>query len=102
MENRDYLESFRKQIDTVDNEIMILLKRRFQLSKKIAKYKMNNDVPIEDLDREKQVFQNLINLAISMQMSQQFVKKLFTLIVEQSKEEQDNFLEKKGFSSSEK
>jgi len=102
MENRDYLESFRKQIDTVDNEIMILLKRRFQLSKKIAKYKMNNDVPIEDLDREKQVFQNLINLAISMQMSQQFVKKLFTLIVEQSKEEQDNFLEKKGFGTSEK
>jgi len=35
-------------------------------------------------------------------MSQQFVKKLFTLIVEQSKEEQDNFLEKKGFGTSEK
>ena len=51
MEDRDYLLIFRKQIDRVDNEIMILLKRRFQLAKKIAKYKITNNIEVEDLGR---------------------------------------------------
>lgn len=101
MEDKDYLLSFRKQIDRVDHEIMILLKRRFQLAKKIAKYKITNNMEVLDLNREDAIYQNLINTAISMQISESFTRRLFDLIITESKAQQQKFIEKRGLDKEE-
>ena len=43
MEQYDLLEKLRENIDNIDNEILILLKRRFQTVKKVAQYKEKNN-----------------------------------------------------------
>ena len=55
MGNFDILESLRSQLDTIDNEILILLKRRFQTVKKVAEYKMKNNLDVYQPDREDEV-----------------------------------------------
>ena len=46
------LSMFRNQIDEIDRELMDILIRRVSLSKEIAAYKLENDLPIRDRDRE--------------------------------------------------
>ena len=46
------LSMFRNQIDEIDRGLMDILIRRVSLSKEIAAYKLENDLPIRDRDRE--------------------------------------------------
>lgn len=46
------LESYRKQIDEVDLELMELFKKRMRISKAIGDYKKDHDMPIFDAGRE--------------------------------------------------
>lgn len=46
------LVEFRSEIDVLDRELMSLLIRRMSLSKEIAAYKLENDLPIRDRNRE--------------------------------------------------
>jgi chorismate mutase len=91
----DYLNSFRKQIDRVDGEILFLVKRRFHLAKKIAKYKMDNDLDAEDLNREDEIIANVLNQAGMMDLRDKFVRDLFNMLIEKSKSEQKKFIDKK-------
>ena len=92
----NFLKNYRKQIDRVDKEILFLIKRRFQLSKKIAKYKLEKDLPVEDSDRESEVLHNVAAQAKLMEISESFIRRLFEAILTESKKEQEAFIEKKA------
>jgi len=94
MERTNALENFRRQIDNIDNEMLILLKRRMQLSKKIAKYKYSKKLEIFDSSREDEIFHALKIKAISMALSEGFTRRLFTEIMNESKICQRDFLDK--------
>jgi len=49
------LEELRKQIDKQDKTICKAITKRFEVVKKIAKYKKENRLPIVDKTREKKV-----------------------------------------------
>ena len=91
----DYLKSFRKQIDRVDGEILFLIKRRFHLAKKVAKYKMDNNLDVEDINREDEVIKNVLNQAGMMDLREKFIRDLFKTIMEESKIEQDKYVREK-------
>jgi len=46
------LEAFREEIDRLDHEMINVLKQRLELSKNIAEYKYENELPIRDESRE--------------------------------------------------
>ncbi len=79
------LESYRQQLNEIDEELIRLLEKRFEISKQIGQWKKQNNKPIEDLEREKQIIESKTKLS---QLPKQFIKELFQLIFRQSKEVQ--------------
>jgi len=83
------LDMLRGQIDNSDAEIMILLKRRFQTVKKVAEYKLKNDVEIFQSAREIALLKDKASKAITMGMQDSFVRELFEIILEESRRQQE-------------
>lgn len=52
----------RTKINNIDKEIVKLLEERFNIVNEIGNYKRQQNLPIYDEDREKQVIENCINL----------------------------------------
>lgn len=52
------LKEARKKIDETDSKIIELVVKRFNLVKEVAEYKKANNLPIRDLNREKEVLQS--------------------------------------------
>ena len=55
------LENWRKEIDSIDGEIIALLNRRAKAAKEIGKIKAQAGLPVIDLERESEVMQNIIS-----------------------------------------
>lgn len=89
---RDFLNNFTKQIERVDNEILILLKRRFQLIKKVAKYRKDHNIEAKDLNEETMIFSALSSRAITMDLSESFIRKLFQSIIDESNLQERDYL----------
>ena len=53
----------RQQIDTLDEEIIQLLKKRMDFSKKVGKLKEKLDIPVEDKNRENEIIDRLTQQA---------------------------------------
>ena len=49
------IENCRKEIDTIDSEILKLFNRRMEISGEIGKYKEENNLPITNIEREKEI-----------------------------------------------
>lgn len=79
------LNELRKEIDRVDAKLLPLLEKRMELSSAVAKYKLKNDLPIEDLDREAKVLEKAQteNPAIKP-----YVRSVYEEIIKASKEYQ--------------
>lgn len=50
-------QQMRSQIDEIDQELMELFNRRMEISRKMAIYKMENDLPVLDETRERIVIE---------------------------------------------
>jgi chorismate mutase len=96
MEDMKFLESFRNQINNIDNEFLILLKRRMQISKKIAEFKHGKNMEILQEDRELELILARTKKAREMTLDESFVRDFFELIMDQSKKIQKAHLEKKN------
>ena len=55
------LMDYRQEIDELDNEIIELLNQRFTKTLEIKKYKQEHSLAIEDLKREEEIKQKIIN-----------------------------------------
>jgi chorismate mutase len=93
--DRNLLEDYRRQVDEVDKEILILIKRRFQLNKKLGEYKHKQNLEIQDPNREDEIIKISIQMANEMNINESFVRKVFHLIMDESKEQQKNHIIKK-------
>jgi len=79
------LEELRNKMDVIDSEIIALLNDRLALVLQIKKAKKNLNIPVEDLNRELEVLQNLQ----SGNLEQKFIKDLYDVIFAYSKEIQN-------------
>lgn len=83
------LDNFRKQIDEIDNQLIILLEKRFNLAKEIATLKMQKNLPIYDNKREQFIFDKLYSNVFSEELA-----KVYKTLLETSKEIQLNVKDK--------
>jgi len=61
MENK--LQELRKQIDSIDNEILKLLNKRMQIVKKVGELKNTSNSPVYRPEREKEIIKRLTKLS---------------------------------------
>lgn len=76
----DNLKNWRKQINTIDKQILNLLARRLKLSQKIGQYKKEQKLPVLDQVRWTKVLKSNLDQAESLNLSKDFIRKIFTLI----------------------
>lgn len=73
---------YRRKIDKIDNQIILLLKKRFKAVKVIMDYRKKNKMKLRDKEREKEILRKRIK---SSKLSPKFVKRLFKLIINESR-----------------
>ncbi len=80
------LKEVRDQRDKIDDAIFELLKQRHYLVKEIFAIKKIDNIPLEDNEREREILERLGVKAEESELDTAFVKKLFTIMIESSKE----------------
>lgn len=83
--SKNNLEKIRKEIDQADQKIINALARRFDLTKKIAKFKTSNK--IYDGQREKQIITKAMAGGQSQKLNKKFIKKIYSEILKESKKQ---------------
>ncbi len=87
------MEELRAQIDEIDAKLVELFEKRMEISHKIALYKIANDMPITNDEREKEI----LNENIARLKDRSFEPKLvefFSMLFKLSKEVQNEEFKK--------
>lgn len=84
------MDELRTQIDELDQEILMLLSKRMTTSAEIAKLKATENLPVEDLNREKQIMDRLKQLSNKYNLSSEFIEKVYNEILLESKKIQSD------------
>ena len=90
MNTENELLNYRKRIDQIDQEILDLIKKRFNLLPKIIEYKNKKGLPIYQPEREKELLKSKKKLAKELNLSEEFIEKLFLEILKESKRIQES------------
>ncbi|MBI2436805.1 MAG: chorismate mutase [Candidatus Magasanikbacteria bacterium] len=79
------LENLREEINGIDEQILKLLKTRFEIAQEIGKIKKEQGTQIDDTLREEELFEMYEKLARELGLDGEFVKKIFEEIILESK-----------------
>ena len=85
MQSLNKLEKLRKEIDVVDERLLEILKKRFELTTGIGLLKKTHNLPIEDKNREARVFLNLEQRCKVLDLDSQAIKNIFNTILNEVK-----------------
>tara|TARA_Y100000589_G_scaffold265604_1_gene256615 strand:- start:150 stop:416 length:267 start_codon:yes stop_codon:yes gene_type:complete len=77
----------RKKLDFIDKEILVLLENRMDIIRKVGQIKSKLDIPIEDLDREKEIIKKLTDFSHNKLSDRQLIR-IFKAVFQSSKNEQ--------------
>ena len=72
--------NLRKEIDLIDGEIALLLKRRFAVVKKLGEFKQEHNLPVKDAERELQVL-NKVSSVFDDEGEKRAVKDIYSCIM---------------------
>jgi chorismate mutase len=78
----DELNNLRNKVDKLDHELLGIIKKRLLVSKYIGDYKKKNNFKIRDRKREKEILQDKLEKS---SLDGKFIKKLFKLILNESR-----------------
>jgi chorismate mutase len=75
------ITTLRKKIDTIDENLVRLLKDRIELCKRIGKIKEENGLAVKDLRREDEVYLHVMGKALELGLNPQKIESIFKQIV---------------------
>ena len=84
------LDNYREQIDKIDDELLRLFTERMAVSRQVALYKKEHGLPVFNADREREVLSAAEEK--TGEELQQYAIKLYTAILEISREYQEKIL----------
>ncbi len=82
------LEGLRKEIDETDEEIMRLIKKRFEAADKIAECKKKAGMPVLDMQREQEVLERIKAIAGREGVDEEAAARIFREIITQTRNRQ--------------
>lgn len=77
------LDTYRKQIDEIDSQLLELFEKRMELAKSIADYKKQNNLPVLDSSRERAKLADITGRA--KQGMEEYDRNLFAVMMDLSK-----------------
>lgn len=80
----------RKEIDNLDKKMIEFIASRTELSQEIGRYKVQNEIPIYDADREESKLRRLEDEGERRGLSKEFIRQFFKIIFEYSREIQES------------
>ncbi|MCH9633928.1 MAG: hypothetical protein S4CHLAM7_06620 [Chlamydiae bacterium] len=81
------LESWRLKMDELDNQLLMILSQRVEISNKIMSWKKGRNAPLLDSSREAELLDRLEKKALELQLSTQLIREIYALILRDSKEQ---------------
>jgi chorismate mutase len=75
------LEAYRKQIRAINTELLNLLKKRFEVVKKVGVYKIPRGIPIRNVEIEESQIQILRKQGRELGLDEDFVEAFFRQII---------------------
>ncbi|MBT4165740.1 chorismate mutase [archaeon] len=82
------LRKYRAQIDKIDSKIVKLLSQRVKVSLEVGKLKKDKGVKVVDMAREREVFDKVVKEGIKMGLGENYIKKVFKMIIRDSRRNQ--------------
>lgn len=86
------LQSSRKRIDELDEEIIRLIKERTSLAGDIAQAKVVLDMNIHDPEREEYIHHKIREIAKEQEINKDSLTQIIKILTDLSKEEQEKIL----------
>lgn len=83
------LNEIRKEIDSIDNELIPLLIKRFEASKKVGEIKIENKMPVLNRNREDEILEDIAKHSEEYADS---LKNIYSVIFENSRQIQYNMM----------
>ncbi len=77
------LNDLRNQLDSIDNQIVELLSKRFEVTQKVGEHKRDNNLPAIDLAREALQFERIQKLAKEHGLNPEFAAKYLRLVIDE-------------------
>lgn len=84
------MQDLRKEIDEVDKKILELITRRFEIVREIALYKKKHHLPIEDKEREEEVYKKYKEF--SDRIPKEFLEEFWDTMMYYSKKLQEEII----------
>ncbi len=82
------ISDYREAIDKIDEDLLIALKRRMEISNLIGKYKHEQNLQIENKDREIELLNSLKLKAKELKISKELIDEIWKSIIKDSKRQQ--------------
>lgn len=96
-ENREYetrINEIREQIDSVDSQMLDLLRQRMDMVRKIGEIKSENNVAVFQLNRWEKIRDTRMQWANKLGLSLDFVKRMLQLVHKESIQQQTDTMKK--------
>ena len=87
------LKKLRAEIDDIDKQIVKLIENRMKVSVKVGELKKENNIPVFDAEREKELIEEKIKLLKNKDLSNLIIT-IYNDIMSVSKSLQKNLIEK--------
>ncbi len=87
------LSEFRSRLNILDENLLDLLGERYDICREVAKYKRAESIPMMQSARVKEVKERCAQLGIERRLEPAFVKKLYTLIIDESCRIEDEIID---------
>jgi chorismate mutase/prephenate dehydratase len=88
------LNALRRDINEIDSDLMVLLAKRRRISHSVLEYKITNNKPIRDEEREQVLLEKLISYGKSLGLDAFYINSVFQTILEDSVLNQQALLQK--------
>jgi len=86
---KDTMTYYRKQIDTLDKQIIDLLGQRMKAARAIGIYKMDHQMGVVQSARFEEVLRNAIRRGKEQQLSEEFIRALYNDVHTESVRQQE-------------
>ena len=77
------LEELRKEIDKIDEKLLLLLEERLEKAKQITGYKKENNILETQKEREEEILDKLAQLGKG-KLREEYIKNIFRQIIQES------------------
>lgn len=89
----DALATFRRELNALDEEIVRLLGRRFELIREIGQHKRRNKIPMMQPARVLEVKERCARIASAHGIDPEFARRLFALIIDEACRVEDEIID---------